>query len=72
MYTSKVILMQIDLFAPVVLNQNTFEFLEKVVKLILFLVHNYYDEIIENIYSLMKFTHYLKDRNHKTVLSQTS
>lgn len=46
-----------------------FEFLEKIFKLILFLVHDYYNEITENIYSFMKFASCLKDKNHKTILN---
>ena len=61
MYINKVIIMEQELFKSIVLNSHTFEFLEKTIKLILFLVHDYYEEIIENLYSLMKFASYLKD-----------
>ena len=46
-----------------------FEFLEKIFKLILFLAHDYYEKIIENIYSFMKFASCLKNKNHKTILN---
>lgn len=69
MYVKKVIITKEKLYSNFILNEKNFNFMEKIVKLILFLVHDYYDEILENVYSLIRFSFYLKDKNHRSILS---